>query len=69
MYWKQTMIRMKKSTMEGLDVDHNLYLEEGYIIVHVFVEDLSVQLMKCDKGQLYINTQDKATSIIAIVPK
>ena len=33
------------------------------------VEDLSVQLMKCDKGQLYINIQDKATSVVAIVPK
>ena len=36
---------------------------------YVSVEDLSVQLIKCYKGQLYINIQDKATSVIAIVPK
>ena len=33
------------------------------------VEGLSVHLIKCYKGQLYINIQDKATSVIAIVPK
>ena len=33
------------------------------------VEDLSVQLIKCYKGQIYINIQDKATSVIAVVPK
>ena len=33
------------------------------------VDDLSVQLMKYYKGQLYINIQDKATTVIAIVPK
>ena len=33
------------------------------------VEDLSVQLIKYYKGQLYINMQDKATSVIVIVPK
>ena len=45
--------------------------DEGDILLafHVYVEDLSVQLIKCYKGQLYINIQDKATSVIAIVPK
>ena len=35
----------------------------------VAVEDLNVQLIKCYKGQidLYINIQDKATSVITIL--
>ena len=33
------------------------------------VKDLSVQLMKCYIGQLCINIPDKATSVIAIMPK
>ena len=35
----------------------------------IIVEDLSDQLIKCYEGQLHINIQDKATSVIAIVPK
>ena len=34
----------------------------------IIVEDLSVQLIKCYEGQLHINIQDKATSVIVIVP-
>ena len=32
-------------------------------------EDLNVQLIKCYEGHLHINLQDKATSVIPIVPK
>ena len=33
-----------------------------------FVEDLCVQLIRCYKGQVYIDIQNKGTSVIAIVP-
>ena len=42
-------------------------MHEHKTIMKVLVEDLSDQLMKCYKGQLYINIQDKETSVIAIV--
>ena len=42
-------------------------MHEHKTIMKVLVEDLSDQLMKCYKGQLYINIQNKQTSVIAIV--
>ena len=62
--------------MKSFSVGLTIHIPTRFIKRHVFwllrvrgVEDLSVQLIKCYKGQLYINIQDKATSVIAIVPK
>ena len=40
-----------------------------YSLLEISVEDLSVQLIKCYKGQPqpYINIQDKATSVIEVL--
>ena len=38
-----------------------------YSLLEISVEDLYVQLIKCYKGQLYINIQDKATSVIEVL--
>ena len=40
----------------------------GSYEVSPFVGDLSVQLIRCYKEQVYIDIQDKGTSVIAIVP-
>ena len=43
-------------------------IHQFWLHFHKRVEDSSVQLIKCYKGQLYINIQDKATSVVANVP-